>query len=76
VEALLSEVQQHPQQRRLWLEMKKLAYPAPVNHGRHQYALLLTLNYIWVMLLGARQAANATPSGCASRSWRCKRQDR
>ena len=36
VEALLSEVQQHPQQRRLWLEVKKLAYPAPVNHGRHR----------------------------------------
>jgi two-component system sensor histidine kinase TtrS len=79
VEALLSEVQQHPQQRRLWLEVKSwLIQHRLIMGGIGLALLLLTLNYIWVMLLVRRRGRqlNATPSGCASRSWRCKRQDR
>ncbi|MGB7803043.1 tetrathionate respiration histidine kinase TtrS [Buttiauxella sp.] len=56
VEALLHDVRQHPQQRRLWLDIKSWLI-------QYQWAmavamlvlLLLTLNYIWVMLLVRRR---------------------
>ncbi|MDM4219909.1 tetrathionate respiration histidine kinase TtrS [Klebsiella pasteurii] len=56
VEALLSEVQQHPQQRRLWLEVKSwLIQHRLIMGGIGLALLLLTLNYIWVMLLVRRR---------------------
>ncbi len=56
VEALLSEVQQHPQQRRLWLEVKNwLIQHRLIMGGIGLALLLLTLNYIWVMLLVRRR---------------------
>lgn len=56
VEALLRDVQQHPQQRRLWLDVKSWV----IQHqwlmgGTALMLLLLTLNYIWVMLLVRRR---------------------
>lgn len=56
VEALLRDVQQHPQQRRLWLEVKSwLIQHQWLVGGAVLIALLLTLNYIWVMLLVRRR---------------------
>lgn len=56
VEALLREVRQHPQQRRLWLEMKSwLIQHRLIMGGIGLGLLLLTLNYIWVMLLVRRR---------------------
>ncbi len=53
---MLSEVQQHPQQRRLWLEVKSwLIQHRLIMGGIGLALLLLTLNYIWVMLLVRRR---------------------
>lgn len=56
VEALLREVNQHPEQRRLWLDIKSWLI-------QHQFAMsmlaivlaVLTVNYVWVMLLVRRR---------------------
>ncbi|HCD7250556.1 TPA: tetrathionate respiration histidine kinase TtrS [Citrobacter farmeri] len=56
VEALLRDVQQHPQQRRLWLDVKSwLIQHQWLMGGTALTLLLLTLNYIWVMLLVRRR---------------------
>ncbi|MGV4274680.1 tetrathionate respiration histidine kinase TtrS [Citrobacter farmeri] len=56
VEALLRDVQQHPQQRRLWLDVKSwLIQHQWLMGGTALMLLLLTLNYIWVMLLVRRR---------------------
>ncbi|MBA7933816.1 sensor histidine kinase [Klebsiella sp. RHBSTW-00215] len=56
VEALLREVRQHPQQRRLWLDVKSwLIQHQFIMGGTALALLLLTLNYIWVMLLVRRR---------------------
>ncbi|MDA8480727.1 tetrathionate respiration histidine kinase TtrS [Citrobacter sp. Awk 4] len=56
VEALLREVRQHPQQRRLWLDVKSwLIQHQTVMGGAAIIVFLLTLNYIWVMLLVRRR---------------------
>ncbi|WP_258873941.1 hypothetical protein, partial [Salmonella enterica] len=52
VEALLRDVRQHPQQRRLWLDVKSWLIQHQLMVGGVILAfLLLTLNYIWVMLM-------------------------
>lgn len=55
VEALLRDVQQHPQQRRLWLDVKSWLIQHQWLMGAALILLLLTLNYIWVMLLVRRR---------------------
>ncbi|ECE0888258.1 two-component system sensor histidine kinase TtrS [Salmonella enterica subsp. diarizonae] len=56
VEALLRDVRQHPQQRRLWLDVKSWLIQHQLMVGGMTLAfLLLTLNYIWVMLLVRRR---------------------
>ena len=60
VEALLRDVRQHPQQRQLWLAMGYTITYAIGNTlliiwGVVIVLLLLTLNYIWVMLLVRRR---------------------
>ncbi|HGY1227283.1 TPA: tetrathionate respiration histidine kinase TtrS [Citrobacter farmeri] len=56
VEALLRDVQQHPQQRRLWLDVKSwLIQHQWLMGGTALILLLLALNYIWVMLLVRRR---------------------
>lgn len=56
VEALLREVRQHPQQRRLWLDVKSwLIQHRFIMGGTALALLLLTLNHIWVMLLVRRR---------------------
>lgn len=56
VEALLRDVRQHPQQRRLWLDVKSWLIQHQLMVGGVILAfLLLTLNYIWVMLLVRRR---------------------
>lgn len=56
VEELLREVRQHPQQRRLWLDVKSwLIQHQTVMGGAAIILFLLTLNYIWVMLLVRRR---------------------
>lgn len=56
VEALLQDVRQHPQQRRLWLDIKSwLIQHQLAMGGVVLVLLLLTLNYIWVMLLVRRR---------------------
>ncbi|ECG8258668.1 two-component system sensor histidine kinase TtrS [Salmonella bongori] len=56
VEALLHEVHQHPQQRRLWLDVKSWLIQHQLMVGGVALTfLLLTLNYIWVMLLVRRR---------------------
>ncbi|RFM89715.1 putative histidine kinase, partial [Salmonella enterica subsp. enterica serovar Heidelberg str. CFSAN002071] len=52
MEALLRDVRQHPQQRRLWLDVKSWLIQHQLMVGGVILAfLLLTLNYIWVMLM-------------------------
>lgn len=56
VETLLHDVRQHPQQRRLWLDVKSwLIQHQLAMGGAALVLLLLTLNYIWVMLLVRRR---------------------
>ncbi|WBM72198.1 tetrathionate respiration histidine kinase TtrS [Buttiauxella sp. WJP83] len=56
VETLLHDVRQHPQQRRLWLDIKSwLIQHQWVMGGVALVLLMLTLNYIWVMLLVRRR---------------------
>lgn len=56
VEALLRDVRQHPQQRQLWLDVKSwLIQHRLAMGGAVLVLLLLTLNYIWVMLLVRRR---------------------
>lgn len=56
VEALLRDVRQHPQQRRLWLDVKSWLIQHQLMVGGVILAfLLLTLNYIWVMLPALEQ---------------------
>lgn len=56
VEALLHDVRQHPQQRRLWLDIKSWLIQHQVAMGAVALVLLLLmLNYIWVMLLVRRR---------------------
>lgn len=56
VEALLREVRQHPRQRQLWLDVKSwLIQHRFIMGGTALALLLLTLNYIWVMLLVRRR---------------------
>ncbi len=64
VEALLRDVQQHPQQRRLWLEVKSwLIQHQWLVGGMGVVVLLLTLNYIWVMLLVRRRGKQIERNG-------------
>ena len=56
VEALLRDVRQHPQQRQLWLDVKSWFIQHRLAMGGVAIVLLLlTLNYIWVMLLVRRR---------------------
>lgn len=56
VEALLRDVRQHPQQRQLWLDVKSWFIQHRLAMGAVAVVLLLlTLNYIWVMLLVRRR---------------------
>ena len=56
VEALLRDVRQHPQQRQLWLDVKSWFIQHRLAMGGVVIVLLLlTLNYIWVMLLVRRR---------------------
>ncbi|MDH8147133.1 tetrathionate respiration histidine kinase TtrS [Klebsiella pneumoniae] len=56
VEALLRDVRQHPQQRRLWLDVKSWLTQHQLAMGVVALVLLLVmLNYIWVMLLLRRR---------------------
>ena len=56
VEALLRDVRQHPQQRQLWLDVKSWFIQHQLAMGAVAVVLLLlTLNYIWVMLLVRRR---------------------
>lgn len=56
VEALLRDVRQHPQQRQLWLDVKSWFIQHRLAMGAAAIVLLLlTLNYIWVMLLVRRR---------------------
>lgn len=56
VEALLRDVRQHPQQRQLWLDVKSWFIQHRLAMGAVTVVLLLlTLNYIWVMLLVRRR---------------------
>lgn len=56
VEALLRDVRQHPQQRQLWLDVKSWIIQHRLAMGGVAIVLLLlTLNYIWVMLLVRRR---------------------
>ena len=56
VEALLRDVRQHPQQRQLWLAVKSWFIQHRLARGAAALILLLlTLNYIWVMLLVRRR---------------------
>lgn len=56
VEALLRDVRQHPQQRQLWLDVKSWFIQHRLAMGAAALVLLLlTLNYIWVMLLVRRR---------------------
>lgn len=56
VEALLRDVRQHPQQRHLWLDVKSWFIQHRLAMGAVAVMLLLlTLNYIWVMLLVRRR---------------------
>ncbi|RAN84806.1 sensor histidine kinase, partial [Bacillus sp. SRB_28] len=64
VEALLREVQQHPQQRRLWLDVKSWLIQHRLLMGSAALALLLlTLNYVWVMLLVRRRGRQLERNG-------------
>ncbi|POT57538.1 sensor histidine kinase [Citrobacter amalonaticus] len=64
VEALLREVQQHPQQRQLWLDVKSWLIQHRLVMGASALALLLlTLNYIWVMLLVRRRGRQLERNG-------------
>ena len=56
VETLLRDVRQHPQQRQLWLDIKSWFIQHQLVMGAAAVVLLLlTLNYIWVMLLVRRR---------------------
>nr|WP_183269680.1 tetrathionate respiration histidine kinase TtrS [Buttiauxella sp. A111] len=56
VETLLHDVRQHPQQRHLWLDIKSWLIQHQWVMGTVALVLLmLTLNYIWVMLLVRRR---------------------
>ncbi|ENM1948815.1 PhnD/SsuA/transferrin family substrate-binding protein [Citrobacter braakii] len=56
VEALLRDVRQHPQQRQPWLDVKSWFIQHRLAMGAAALVLLLlTLNYIWVMLLVRRR---------------------
>lgn len=56
VEALLRDVRQHPQQRQFWLDVKSWFIQHRLAMGAAALVLLLlTLNYIWVMLLVRRR---------------------
>lgn len=56
VETLLREVRQHPQQRQLWLDVKSWFIQHQLAMGAVAVVLLLlTLNYVWVMLLVRRR---------------------
>lgn len=56
VEALLRDVRQHPQQRQQWLDVKSWFIQHRLAMGGVVIVLLLlTLNYIWVMLLVRRR---------------------
>lgn len=56
VETLLRDVRQHPQQRHLWLDVKSWFIQHRLAMGGVAIVLLLlTLNYIWVMLLVRRR---------------------
>lgn len=56
VETLLQDIRQHPQQRRLWLDIKSWLIQHQLAMGTVALVLLLlTLNYIWVMLLVRRR---------------------
>ncbi|QLW74857.1 PhnD/SsuA/transferrin family substrate-binding protein [Citrobacter freundii] len=56
VETLLRDVRQHPQQRQLWLDIKSWFIQHQLAMGAAAVVLLLlTLNYIWVMLLVRRR---------------------
>lgn len=56
VEALLRDVRQHPQQRQLWLDVKSWFIQHRLAMGAAGIVLLLlTFNYIWVMLLVRRR---------------------
>ncbi|WP_213194261.1 tetrathionate respiration histidine kinase TtrS [Citrobacter portucalensis] len=56
VEALLRDVRQHPQQHQLWLDVKSWFIQHRLAMGGVVIILLLlTLNYIWVMLLVRRR---------------------
>ena len=56
VEALLRDVRQHPPQRQLWLDVKSWFIQHRLAMGAAALVLLLlTLNYIWVMLLVRRR---------------------
>jgi two-component system sensor histidine kinase TtrS len=64
VEALLRDVQQHPQQRRLWLDVKSwLIQHQWLMVGTALILLLLTLNYVWVMLLVRRRGKQLERNG-------------
>ncbi|MBJ9276340.1 tetrathionate respiration histidine kinase TtrS [Citrobacter amalonaticus] len=64
VEALLRDVQQHPQQRRLWLDVKSwLIQHQWLMGGTALILLLLTLNYVWVMLLVRRRGKQLERNG-------------
>lgn len=64
VEALLRDVRQHPQQRRLWLDVKSWFIQHRLAVGAAAVALaLLTLNYVWVMLLVRRRGRELERNG-------------
>lgn len=68
VESLLRAVNQHPEQRRLWQDVRSWLMQNQFMVGAFALALgLLTINYIWIALLVRRRGRQLTEAGEALR---------